>query len=71
MTAATSVALADTVEYANDTKRAYPTYFRACKKFEVAGKAYYVGTSYGFKDKIGQIKKCSISVEYRRVLFIW
>lgn len=57
MTAATSVALADTVEYANDTKRAYPTYFRACKKFEVAGKAYYVGTSYGFKDKIGQIKK--------------
>lgn len=57
MTEATSVALADTVEYANDTKRAYPTYFRACKKFEVAGKAYYVGTSYGFKDKIGQIKK--------------
>lgn len=27
------------------------------KKFEVAGKTYYVGTSYGFKDKIGQIKK--------------
>ncbi|WP_295213331.1 toll/interleukin-1 receptor domain-containing protein [Ruminococcus sp.] len=57
MTAATSVALADTVEYANDTKRAYPTYFRACKKFEVAGKEYYVGTSYGFKAKLDQINK--------------
>lgn len=35
MTAATSVALADTVEYANDTKRAYPTYFRACKNLKL------------------------------------
>lgn len=39
-----------------NTPEADPTYFRGCKEFEVNGHKYLVGTSYGFKAKIAEIK---------------
>lgn len=55
LTQKTSVARAENVKNAN-TPEADPTYFRGCKEFEVNGHKYLVGTSYGFKAKIAEIK---------------
>lgn len=55
LTQKTSVAKAEDIKKAN-TPDADPTYFRGCKEFEVNGKKYLVGTSYGFKAKIAEIK---------------
>lgn len=56
LTELTCVARAENV--ANpDTADANPVYFRGCRKFTVSGRDYYVGTSYSFDGKIGQIKR--------------
>ena len=55
LTQRTSVARAEDVKKAN-TKEADPAYFRGCGKFEVNGRKYLVGTSYGFKAKLAEIK---------------
>ena len=55
LTQKTSVARAEDVKNAN-TPEANPTYFRGCKEFEVNGQKYLVGTSYGFKAKLAEIK---------------
>lgn len=55
LTQRTSIARAENVKNAN-TAEADPTYFRGCKEFEVNGHKYLVGTSYGFKAKIAEIK---------------
>ena len=55
LTQKTSVARAEDVKNAN-TPEANPTYFRGCKEFVVNGQKYLVGTSYGFKAKIAEIK---------------
>ena len=52
----TSVARVEDVENPG-TRDAKPIYFRMTKKFSVNGKEYYVGTSYGKKDKLVQIQK--------------
>jgi uncharacterized repeat protein (TIGR02543 family) len=56
LTQRTSVSRAEDVKKAN-TQEAIPTYFRGCKEFEVNGYKYLVGTSYGFKAKIAEIKR--------------
>lgn len=55
LTQRTSIARAEDVKNAN-TQEADPTYFRGCKSFSVNGKEYLVGTSYGYKAKIAEIK---------------
>ncbi len=55
LTQRTSIARAEDVKNAN-TQEADPTYFRGCKSFNVDGKEYLVGTSYGYKAKIAEIK---------------
>lgn len=55
LTQKTSVARAEDVKNAN-TPEANPTYFRGCKEFVVNGQKYLVGTSYGFKAKLAEIK---------------
>lgn len=55
LTQRTSVARAEDVKNAG-TKEADPTYFRGCKSFNVDGKQYLVGTSYGYEAKIAEIK---------------
>ena len=55
LTQRTSVSKAENVKNPN-TSESYPTYFRGCKAFEVNGQKYLVGTSYGFKAKISEIK---------------
>lgn len=55
LTQRTSIARAEDVKNAN-TPEANPTYFRGCKEFEVNGQKYLVGTSYGFKAKLAEIK---------------
>lgn len=55
LTQKTSVAKAENVKNPN-TSEAYPTYFKGCKAFEINGQTYLVGTSYGFKAKIAEIK---------------
>lgn len=56
LTQRTSVARAEEVKFAN-TNKADPTYFRRCKSFKVGDQEYLVGTSYGFKDKLAEIKR--------------
>ncbi|MCR4648883.1 MAG: TIR domain-containing protein [Lachnospiraceae bacterium] len=55
LTQRTSVAKAEDVKNAN-TKNADPTYFRGCKAFNIEGVEYLVGTSYGYKAKLSEIK---------------
>ncbi len=55
LTQRTSVAKAEDVKNAN-TKESDPTYFRGCKSFMVGNQEYLVGTSYGFKAKLAEIK---------------
>ena len=55
LTKLTCVASAENVSNAGSAD-ANPTYFRMCRKFTVGGRDYYVGTAYGFKAKLGQIK---------------
>lgn len=55
LTNRTSVARAEDVKKPN-TQEAHPTYFKGCKSFEVNGQKYLVGTSYGFKAKLAEIK---------------
>lgn len=55
LTQITSVARAENVTNINTTQ-ARPPYFRRCKSFHVNGIEYLVGISYGFNDKIKQIK---------------
>lgn len=55
LTQRTSVSKAKDVKTPG-TKNAYPKYFRGCKEFRVNGNDYLVGTSYGFKAKIAEIK---------------
>ncbi len=56
LTQITSVKAAEDVSNPG-TSAASPVYFRVCRRFQVAGVAYYVGTSYGKKDKLVQIRK--------------
>ena len=55
LTVRTSVARAEDVKNAG-TKAAYPTYFRGCKVFKIGNLEYLVGTSYGFEEKLKEIK---------------
>lgn len=55
LTQRTSIAKAENVKNPN-TSEAYPTYFKGCKAFEINGQTYLVGTSYGFKAKIAEVK---------------
>ena len=55
LTQRTSVARAEDVR-APGTKDTYPTYFRGYKDFVINGQKYLVGTSYGFNEKIAEIK---------------
>ncbi len=56
LTQITSVKVAEDVSNPG-TSAASPVYFRVCRQFQVAGVSYYVGTSYGKKDKLVQIRK--------------
>ena len=55
LTQRTSISRVEDVEKAN-TQDAKPPYFRGCKEFSVNGQRYLVGTSYGFKAKLAEIK---------------